>query len=68
MAKQLLSKKQVREKVGVSFAQMDRWENELAYAHLGFPKRIRVGFRVFWLAEEIDDFIDRLVARHRTPE
>lgn len=62
----LLPKKAVRDMVGVSFAQLDRWENSPEYAHLGFPKRIRIGSRVFWVSNEIQDFIERQVAKHRS--
>jgi Predicted transcriptional regulator len=55
----LLPKKTVREMVGVSFAQIDRWEKDPHYAHLGFPKRRRIGSRVFWLSDEIETFIER---------
>jgi prophage regulatory protein len=63
----LLSKKAVREKVGVSFAQIDRWEKDAEYAHLEFPARTRIGFKVFWSDEEIDDFIRRQLERREAP-
>ena len=58
----LLSKKEVRQRVGLSFAHLARMETEPEYAKLGFPKRVRIGFRVFWVEEEIDDFIQRRIA------
>jgi predicted DNA-binding transcriptional regulator AlpA len=58
----LLSKKEVRDKVGFSFAHLARLENQPEYAHLGFPKRVPIGFRVFWVDEEIEDFIRRMIA------
>ena len=59
----LLSKKQVREIVGFSFAHIDRMENDPAYAHLGFPKRVQVGFRVFWVEAEIHDWVAAQIAK-----
>ena len=58
----LLSKKQVREIVGFSFAHIDRMERDPAYAHLGFPKRVQIGFRVFWVADEIYDWVAAQIA------
>jgi prophage regulatory protein len=49
---QLLPKKRVRELVGFSFAHIDRLE-----AANRFPKRVRIGYRVFWVAEEVDAWI-----------
>jgi predicted DNA-binding transcriptional regulator AlpA len=57
-----LSKKQVRDRIGLSLAHIDRMETETEYAHLGFPKRVRVGFRVFWLDEEIESFMQARIA------
>lgn len=48
----LLTKKQVREKVGFSFAHIDRMENASR-----FPQRVKIGFRVFWSDEEIEVWI-----------
>ncbi|QXT40980.1 helix-turn-helix transcriptional regulator [Gymnodinialimonas ceratoperidinii] len=48
----LLTKKQVREKVGFSFAHIDRMENAKR-----FPQRVKIGFRVFWSDEEIEVWI-----------
>ena len=59
----LLSKKQVREIVGFSFAHIDRMENDLAYAHLDFPKRVQIGFRVFWVEEEIHTWVAAQIAK-----
>lgn len=59
----LLSKKQVREIVGFSFAHIDRMENDRAYAHLEFPKRVQIGFRVFWVAEEINAWVAAQIAK-----
>ena len=59
----LLSKKQVREIVGFSFAHIDRMENDDAYMHLGFPKRVQIGFRVFWVEEEIHTWVAAQIAK-----
>jgi prophage regulatory protein len=53
----LLTKKAVREKIGFSFAHIDRLEEAGK-----LPKRIKVGFRVFWLDSEIDDWIRERIA------
>lgn len=52
MSERLLTKKQVRDRVGFSFASIDRMED------LGeFPKRKRIRGRVFWRESEIDAWI-----------
>lgn len=61
--KTLLSKKQVKEIVGFSFAHIDRMENEPDYAHLGFPKRVKIGFRVFWVSDEIHTWVAAQIAK-----
>ena len=48
----LLTKKQVREKIGFSFAHIDRME--IAGR---FPIRVKIGYRVFWSDEEIESWI-----------
>jgi prophage regulatory protein len=53
----LLSKKQTRELVGIGFTQMARLE-----AVGRFPKRVRVGFRVFYVEVEILDWIRERVS------
>lgn len=58
----LLSKKQVKEIVGFSPAHIDRMEFEDDYAHLGFPRRVKIGFRVFWVASEINDWVAERIA------
>lgn len=62
-AMKLLSKKAVCAKVGFSPAHLARLEYDAEYAHLGFPKRVRIGFRVFWVESEIDDWIRKQIAR-----
>lgn len=62
----LISKKQVKEIVGFSSAHIDRMEFEDEYQHLGFPKRVRIGHRVFWVASEVYDWVAEQIAK-RTP-
>jgi predicted DNA-binding transcriptional regulator AlpA len=38
-------------------------ENEPEYAHLGFPKRVQIGFRVFWVEEEIHAWVAAQIAK-----
>lgn len=55
----LLTKRQVKEVVGYSPAHVDRLE-----ADGRFPKRVRHGFRVFWVSSEIQQWIaDRIAER-----
>ncbi len=56
--KRLLTKKALRERIGFSFAHIDRLEA----ADL-LPERIKIGGRVFWLESEIDTWIDAHVAK-----
>ena len=63
----LLTKKAVREICGFSFAHIDRMENEPEYAHLEFPKRVRIGFRVFWADSEIQAWIAKRIAERDAP-
>ncbi len=58
----LLSKKQVREIVGFSFAHIDRMEHDDEYVHLDFPRRIKIGFRVFWVEKEIYSWVAAQIA------
>jgi predicted DNA-binding transcriptional regulator AlpA len=58
----LLTKKQVKEFVGFGFAHIDRMEKEPEYAHLDFPNRVRIGFRVFWVESEIQLWIANRIA------
>lgn len=50
----LLTKKAVREKIGFSSAHIDRLE---ADPNGFFPKRVKIGFRVFWVESELDEWI-----------
>ena len=63
MKKRLLSMKQVQELIPLSRAQLDRYVHDPVYAHLGFPKPYRIGFRVFFLEQDIVDWIDRITAQ-----
>ncbi|MFG6605254.1 helix-turn-helix transcriptional regulator [Sulfitobacter sp. 1A10445] len=54
----LLSKKAVCEKVSLSRAQIDRYANDEAYRHMGFPKPLRLGqARVAFVEDEINSWI-----------
>jgi len=55
----ILSRKQVRDKVSISFAEIARRE-----ARGEFPKRIQISpNRVGWLEDDIDRWIIELVAK-----
>lgn len=58
----LIPKKEVKELVAFGFAHIDRMEKDPEYAHLDFPKRVRVGFRVLWVESEIQDWISKRIA------
>jgi predicted DNA-binding transcriptional regulator AlpA len=53
---QLLSKKDVRSLITLSFAQIDRMEAEGK-----FPKRRHLGFRVVWVAAEVEQWIQERI-------
>lgn len=53
-----LSKKDVRSKIGLSFATLDRMEKDKA-----FPKRVQINFRVFWLEAEVEEWMRARIAR-----
>ena len=57
-----LSKRQVSEKIGVSRTEIDRKE-----AAGKFPKRVQVGFRVFWIDEEVDGWMQALIEKRDHP-
>lgn len=63
--KKLYNKKTLKSLLGVSFATIDRWEHDPEYSHLGFPNRCRIGFKVFWDSEEIDDWIERMLSARK---
>ena len=54
MTDRLLTKKELRHKIGFSFAHIDRLEASMPT----FPKRVRIGFRVFWSEREVDRWIE----------
>ncbi len=60
-----LSKKAVSDKIGLSRTEIDRKE-----AAGKFPKRVQVGFRVFWVEEEVDGWMQRLIdnRNHAAPD
>lgn len=53
----LLTMKAVCAKVGFSRAHIDRFRSDPEYAHVQFPKPVRVGFKVLWSEDEIDNWI-----------
>jgi prophage regulatory protein len=60
-----LSKKAVSQKIGLSRTEIDRKE-----AAGKFPKRVQVGFRVFWVEEEVESWMQRLInnRNHAAPD
>ncbi|GAO38366.1 hypothetical protein SCH01S_14_00310 [Sphingomonas changbaiensis NBRC 104936] len=59
----LLTKREVCERLKISLAHLGRLENDPAYAHMGFPKRIQIGFRVLYPSEDMDSWIQGLIDR-----
>lgn len=59
----LLTKKVVCTKIGFSRAHVDRFTNDLDYQSLQFPKPVRIGIKVLWPENEIDDWIDTQLAK-----
>lgn len=58
-----LSKKQLRDRIGLSPTQVSRLEEADK-----FPLRVRVGFRVFWIEAEVDEWMEaRADERQRPP-
>ena len=57
-----LSKKDVRQKIGLSFATIDRMEKDGK-----FPKRVPVGFRVFWVEKDIEDWMEHVIRQTHRP-
>jgi len=53
-----LSKKQLRDRIGLSPTQVSRLEDEGR-----FPQRVPLGFRVFWVEAEVDEWM-----QHRADE
>jgi predicted DNA-binding transcriptional regulator AlpA len=54
---QFLSIKQTCAKVGLSRAELDRKERAKT-----FPQRITIGFRKFYLLDEVEDWMEERVA------
>lgn len=65
MTDRLLTKKELRHKIGFSFAHIDRLEAQpTPPGRIDFPRRVRIGFRVFWSEIETDRWIaDQLAHR-----
>ena len=65
MTDRLLTKKDLRHKIGFSFAHIDRLEAQSTPpGRTTFPRRVRIGFRVFWSESEVDQWIaDQLAYR-----
>ena len=59
----LISKKEVQHRVGFSRAHVDRMTNDPEYAHYGFPQKVQIGIRVFFVEQEIIDWIIRWIER-----
>lgn len=57
----LLSMKQVQQLLPLSRAQIDRYVHDPEYVHLDFPKPTRIGHRVFWVHDEVADWIAKQV-------
>jgi predicted DNA-binding transcriptional regulator AlpA len=58
MEERCISFKELKTMLGVARATVDRWENTPEYAHLGFPKRVRLGqCRICWLLSEISAWL-----------
>ncbi len=60
-----LSKRKVSEKIRLSRTEIDRKE-----AAGKFPKRVQIGFRVFWVEEEVDRWMQTLIEKrnHAAPD
>lgn len=59
----LLSKKQVKEVVGFGISHIDRMVHEPEYAHFGFPKPVKIGFRVFFVDSEVSTWLASQIAK-----
>ena len=58
-----LSKKQLRDRIGLSPTQVSRLEEAGR-----FPQRVPLGFRVFWVEAEVDDWMrERVDERNARP-
>ena len=54
LGKRYINLREVLRKIPVTRQTIENWERAGE-----FPKRIRIGGRVFWLLSEVDDWIDR---------
>lgn len=63
----LLTMKQVCAKVGFSRAHINRFRNDPEYEDLGFPKAARIGFKVLFPEDEIDDWIQAQLDKRQLP-
>jgi predicted DNA-binding transcriptional regulator AlpA len=61
----LLTKKIVAAKIGFSLAHLDRLRFDPAYAYLGFPVPVRIGYKVLWSEAEVDSWIELQLDRRR---
>lgn len=59
----LLSMKQIQEIIALSRTQIDRYVHDPDYEHLGFPKPVKIGFRVFWVSQEVHDWVSAQIAK-----
>lgn len=65
---QLISKKRVCELTSFSRAHIDRLSNDPEYAHLGFPKPVRLGqARVAYVYDEVMEWNAARVAERDAP-
>ena len=62
----LLTKKMVAAKIGFSLTHIDRFRFDPAYAWLGFPKPVRIGWKVLWSSREVNKWILAQLAKRDT--
>lgn len=62
----LLTKKEVAKKIGFSNAHLDRFRFDPAYVHVVFPQPVRIGYKVLWSEEEVDDWIRSQLSKRQT--
>lgn len=65
MEERLISKQEVCRLVGYSRAHIDRMVSDSGYRHLEFPKPVKIGFRVFWVWSEIQQWIQHMITSKR---
>lgn len=63
----LLTMKQVCAKVGFSRAHINRFRSDPEYAFVGFPRPVRIGLKVLWSEDEVDDWIHKQLAKRQLP-